>query len=67
MDGTGGNKDNGKVTFTYANGTRELTFNNPGNLHAYDISGCAGLIASGDAITLSASYTISPPQQITSP
>ena len=32
----------------------------PGNLHAYDVSGCTGLITSGSPVSLSASYTIAP-------
>ena len=36
-----------------------------GNLHAYNVSGCTGLITSGSPIPLSASYTITPPQTIT--
>ena len=38
-----------------------------GNLHWYHVHGCAGIIRNGDAATLSASYTISPQQVITSP
>lgn len=67
VDGTGGNKDNGKVTFTYTNSTHVLKLGTSGNLHAYDVSGCTGLITSGSPVSLSASYTISPPQTITSP
>ena len=67
VDGTGGGKDNGKVTFTYTNGTHVLKLGKPGNLHAYNISGCAGLISNGSPVGLAASYTISPPQKITSP
>jgi hypothetical protein len=39
----------------------------PGNLHAYSVSGSAGLITNGDPVSLSACYTISPAQKITSP
>jgi hypothetical protein len=67
VDGTGGSKDNGKVTFTYTNATHVLKLGKPGNLHAYNVSGCTGLITGGSPMSLSASYTISPPQTITSP
>src|SRR5215472_2504969 len=38
-----------------------------GNLHIYSVSGCFGLIRSGDPATFSATYTVSPKQAITSP
>ena len=37
------------------------------NLHYWGVSGCTGLINNGDAATLSAAYTLSPPPSITSP
>jgi hypothetical protein len=67
VDGTGGSKDNGKVTFTYTNATHVLKLGKPGNLHAYNVSGCTGLVTSGSTVSLSASYTLTPPQTITSP
>ena len=38
-----------------------------GNLHVFNVSGCAGLINSGDATTFSGTYTVTPAQTITSP
>jgi hypothetical protein len=67
VDGTGGGKDNGKVMFTYTNSTHVLQLGTRGNLHAYNVSGCTGLITSGTPVGVSASYTIRPPQKITSP
>jgi hypothetical protein len=58
----------GKVAATYTNSTGKLaTKTTGGNLHVWNVSGCAGLIHSGDATTFSGSYAISPKQTITSP
>jgi hypothetical protein len=38
-----------------------------GNLHIYNVSGCFGLINSGDTATFGGSYQITPKQVITSP
>jgi len=38
-----------------------------GNLHIYEVSGCFGLINSGDGSTYSAVNAVSPAQTITSP
>lgn len=58
----------GTVKVTYTNGTAKLTtLASGGNLHVWNVNGCAGLINSGDATTFSGSYAISPKQTITSP
>jgi hypothetical protein len=67
VDGTGPTADNGKVTAKYSNGTGKLTTTGAGNLHAYNVNGCAGLIHSGDTTSFKGSYTVSPKQTITSP
>ena len=68
VDGTGATANNGKVSGTYTNSTHKLKIlTTGGNLHIYNVIGCAGLITSGDASTFSASYSISPAQTITSP
>jgi hypothetical protein len=68
VDGTGAGKDNGMVKATYTNSTGKLkVLTTGGNLHIYKVVGCAGLIASGDALTFSGTYTASPKQTITSP
>jgi len=65
VDGTGAGKHNGKVKGTYTNSTGKLkVLATGGNLHIYAVSGCAGLIKSGDATTFSATYTVSPKQTI---
>jgi hypothetical protein len=68
VDGTGATAHNGKVTITYTNSTHTLkVLTTGGNLHIYNVSGCAGAIHSGDGATQSAAYAISPAQTITSP
>lgn len=68
VDGTGAAKNNGKVAVTYTNGTGVLqVLSTGGNLHVYQVSGCAGVFSNQDAVALSGSYTVSPQQTITSP
>jgi len=68
VDGTKASGDNGKVDVTYTNSSGKLrVLTTGGNLHIYKVSGCAGLINSGDASTFSATYKLSPVQTITSP
>jgi len=68
VDGTGATANNGKVSGTYTNSTHQLKIlTTGGNLHVYNVSGCAGLINSGDSTTFSATYAIAPGQTITSP
>ncbi len=68
IDGTSGTASDGKVRFTYTDSTGQLTVLTTGsNLHYYDVSDCLGLINSGDQVRLSATFTISPKQAITSP
>lgn len=55
----------GSIPLTFTGST--LGFGKGGNLHTWNISGCFGLIANGDAAGLPASYTITPRQTITSP
>ena len=67
VDGTGASANNGMVTATYTNSTGKLATTGAGNLHVYNVNGCAGLINSGDASSFNGSYTVSPKQTITSP
>ena len=68
IDGTGPGADNGLIAVTYKNGSHTLTVLSTGaNLHYYKVSGCAGLVHSGDPATMSGSYAIAPAQTITSP
>jgi hypothetical protein len=67
VDGTGATANNGSVTAKYTNSTGKLSTTGAGNLHVYNVSGCAGLINSGDVTSFVGSYAISPKQTITSP
>jgi hypothetical protein len=68
VDGTGATANNGKVAATYTNSTHKLKIlATGGNLHIYRVSGCLGLINSGDGSSYTATYTVSPAQKITSP
>ena len=66
VDGTGATKNNGRVKATYTNSTGILkVLTSGGNLHIYRVSGCAGLIHTGNSATFSGSYKVSPKQKIT--
>lgn len=69
VDGTGATANNGMVKITYTNtGAKLQLVKATGNLHLYNVSaGCGGIVKSGDAVSLSATYTLAPPQKITSP
>ncbi|GAB2825705.1 hypothetical protein GCM10022221_24750 [Actinocorallia aurea] len=56
----------GSVTGTYTNSTAKLAVSG-GNLHLWNVSGCFGLLHNGDAVSYTATYTISPALTITSP
>ncbi|QMU71056.1 hypothetical protein [Streptacidiphilus sp. P02-A3a] len=51
---------------TYVNSTHTLSISG-GNLHAWGVSGCLGLINNGDAATYTAAYVVTPALTITSP
>ena len=58
----------GKVKVTYKNSTHKLTvLAAGGNLHVWNVSGCAGLINTGDGTQFTGVYTVTPSQKITSP
>jgi hypothetical protein len=68
IKGTSGTAPDGVAPVSYASKTGTLKFlPTGGDLHWYHIHHCAGIINNGDAATISASYTISPRQVITSP
>jgi hypothetical protein len=73
IDGTAPNANTGAIHFSYTNGGGDdLRFNVRSNLHAYNVTGCGGLIHSGDAISywgITGPYPIasSMPNTITSP
>ena len=58
----------GKVKVTYTNSTHKLkVLATGGNLHVFNVNGCAGLINNGDATQFTGTYVVSPAQKITSP
>jgi hypothetical protein len=68
IKGTSGTAPDGVAPVSYTSNTGTLKFlSTGGKLHWYHVHHCAGIINNGDAATISASYTISPPQVITSP
>jgi len=68
LDGTAAGADNGKVKGTYTNSTGVLKLlTTGGNLHAWGVVGCLGLINNNDPAQPSGSTTVSPKQTITSP
>jgi hypothetical protein len=68
IDGTSGTASDGTVRVGYTNSTGRLrTRTTGGNLHFYHVSGCAGLLRTGDPATIRVIITISPRQTITSP
>jgi len=66
IDGTSGGASDGKVRFAYSDSTH-LMKTSGGNLHIFNVTGCAGLAASGDPVSLTAGFTLAPAQTITSP
>jgi hypothetical protein len=56
----------GTVNGTYTNSTHTLSVSG-GNLHVWNVSGCFGLLHSGDPVSYVASYVLSPALTITSP
>ena len=57
----------GKIRVTYNNVNNSLIMGG-GNLHAWNVTGqCLGAIRTGDPLTVTGTYTISPRQTITSP
>jgi hypothetical protein len=68
LDGTAAGKHNGVTKITYTNSSGKITLLGPGgNLHSYNVQGCAGLIANNDPQQASGSGTVTPKQTITSP
>jgi len=59
VDGTGAAADNGIMQIRYHNSLAKLKIRTEGsNLHFYNVTGCAGLINSGDAITVASAYLV---------
>jgi hypothetical protein len=68
LDGTAAGANDGLTKIGYTNSTGKIALRGPGgNLHSRAVSGCFGLISSGDGQTASGSGTVTPKQAITSP
>lgn len=68
VNGTSAAAADGTVAASYTDSTGVLKFRTVGgNLHFWHVKDCSPLINDGDPATFSASYTITPPQVITSP
>jgi hypothetical protein len=66
--GTSATATDGHVRFSYSDVTGHLkTLTTGGNLHFYNVTGCAGLFINGDPMTMTANFAVSPKQAITSP
>jgi hypothetical protein len=65
VDGTRPFADDGATQIHYHNSLAKLKIRTQAsNLHLYNVSGCGGLINSGDAITFSSAYIVTPAQTI---
>ncbi len=68
VDGTSATADNGMTQIHFHNSLDKFKLRHTAaNLHVYNVSGCLKLIKSGDAITFSSAYLLTPKQTITSP
>jgi hypothetical protein len=63
IDGTGPTTGSGMVRFKY-NGGELQTRRGGGNLHAYNVTGCGGLINSGDVLTYTGHASIRSPSHL---
>jgi hypothetical protein len=68
VNGTNSTTADGVVRAAYTDSTGSLRFLAAGgNLHFWDVKGCAPLLNSGDPAAFTASYAVTPRQVITSP
>lgn len=68
LGGTSATATDGHVRFRYTNSTGRLNIlTTGGNLHFYNVMGCAGLWNNNDPLTVSGTFPLSPKQVITSP
>ena len=69
VDGTRAAANNGLVVVTYTNKTAKLAILKAGTkLHLFNVAkACAGVVKNGDLIAISAIYSVTPRQTITSP
>jgi len=68
LGGTSATATDGRVRFRYTDGTGRLKIlATGGNLHFFNVMGCAGLWNDNDPLTGSGTFPLSPKQTITSP
>lgn len=68
LGGSSATAVDGHVKFRYTDSTGRLKIlTTGGNLHFYNVVGCAGLWNTGDPLTISGTFPLSPKQAITSP
>jgi hypothetical protein len=67
LDGTAAGANNGTTKATYTNSTGKIKLLGSGNLHAYAVTGCFGLVNNGDVEKASGTLTATPKQTIHSP
>jgi hypothetical protein len=68
LSGTGATATDGHVKFSYTDSTGRLRIlNTGGNLHFYNVAGCAGLWNNNDPLTVSGTFPLSPKQTIARP
>lgn len=68
VDGTRAFADDGATQIHYHNSLAKLKIRPAAStLHVYKVVGCTGLFTSGDAVTFSSAYILTPAQTITSP
>ena len=68
LGGSSATAIDGHVRFSYTDSTGRLKIlTTGGNLHFYNVTGCAGLWNTGDPLTISGTFPLSPKQAITSP
>jgi hypothetical protein len=63
VGGPGGASTTGTVVGTYDNNSGELAISG-GNLHLWNVSGCFGLVGSGNASTFTGTYVVDPTMAI---
>jgi hypothetical protein len=59
LDGTAAGANNGTVPYHFYNNPDLLITGGQGNLHSYNVSGCAGLFSTGDTFTMSSTQDFS--------
>jgi hypothetical protein len=68
VDGSSATANDGSTQIHYHNSLDKLKIRTElSTLHVYGVTGCTGFMSSGDAVTFSSAYKLSPAQTITQP